>query len=149
MIKMKKRGISPVVATVLLISIAVVLAAIIFLWARSFIQEGGEKFGEPVSAACEDVNIRVGSSAGQITIQNNGNVPLWGIDINKISFGSVESYGEDLTAIGVGESATIDLPSGIDSGDEISVVPILLGDLEGSNQAFTCDSEFGVNLVVS
>ena len=42
-----KRAISPVVATVLLIVLVLILAAIIFLWARGFVGEQVEKFGEP------------------------------------------------------------------------------------------------------
>ena len=44
----KKRGLSPVIASVLLILLVLVLASIIFLWARGFIGEQIEKFGEPI-----------------------------------------------------------------------------------------------------
>ena len=46
-----KRGLSPVIASVLLIALVLVLASIIFMWARGFISEQIEKFGNPVELA--------------------------------------------------------------------------------------------------
>ena len=57
--KVNKRGLSPVIATVLLISIALVLAVIIFLWAKSFVGEAvsKEKYGR-IELACADIIFR-------------------------------------------------------------------------------------------
>lgn len=82
---MYKRGISPVVATALLLTIALVLASIIFLWARSFLGEQEQKFDEPVENACLDVNFQAEALAGnqKINIVNRGNVPLYGIEVRR------------------------------------------------------------------
>jgi len=60
---MGKKGVSPIIATVLLISIALVLALIIFLWARSFTSEQLQKFDEPVENACENVHFEAEADA--------------------------------------------------------------------------------------
>lgn len=40
-----KRGLSPIIATVLLIFLVLILASIVFLWARGFFSEQLEKGG--------------------------------------------------------------------------------------------------------
>ena len=81
MIEVGKKGLSPVIATVLLVSIALVLAVIIFLWARSFVAEQIEKGGRVVEMACEDVKFLAEAYSGQLMIENVGSVPLFGVEI--------------------------------------------------------------------
>jgi len=50
---------SPVIATVLLIALVLVLAAIIFMWARGFISEQIEKFGTPIEDLCDSVDFDI------------------------------------------------------------------------------------------
>ena len=45
----EKRGLSPVIATVLLVGIALVLASIVFLWAKNFIGEAVTKEGREIT----------------------------------------------------------------------------------------------------
>ena len=53
---MKKRGLSPVVATVLLIAIVIIIGLIVFLWFRGMTEETITKFGtENIRFACDDV----------------------------------------------------------------------------------------------
>ncbi|MBU0761307.1 MAG: hypothetical protein KJ858_06510, partial [Nanoarchaeota archaeon] len=65
----KRRALSPVIATVLLIAIALVLAVIIFLWARSFIGEGLEKDGRAIDKACENVVFNADASVSEVSIE--------------------------------------------------------------------------------
>ena len=59
MVKSNRRGLSPVVATVLLIMIVIIIAIIIFLWFRSLAKEAVTKdlgFGEEnIELVCDDV----------------------------------------------------------------------------------------------
>ena len=41
--KITKKGISPVIATVLLVLIVVILATVLFLWARTFVKNRSKK----------------------------------------------------------------------------------------------------------
>ena len=51
-----KKGVSPVIATILLIGIVIVIGLIIFLWLRSLTQEAVTKFDKNVELFCEDFN---------------------------------------------------------------------------------------------
>jgi len=72
-----KKAISPVVTTILLVMIAIVLALIILLWARGFIKETLMKFGEPIERACEQVNLQVSISGSELSVINQGSVPVY------------------------------------------------------------------------
>src|SRR3989344_1008376 len=161
MIAMKnKKAISPVIATVLLISIALVLAIIIFIWASSFITEVIQKNDEPVENSCDDIRFRAeaDSSAnngdGIIFVVNEGNVPLYGLEVNVKTRGGISSgtkeYDKTGKSIlsGSGENAEIDLKGSVDSGNELVLVPIILGEGKDGKVMHVCDSKFGVEVTV-
>jgi flagellin-like protein len=145
------RGLSPVIATVLLIAIAMVLAVIIFIWASSFISENVEKFGEPVENSCNNVMFRAEADESSIYIVNEGNVPLYGLEVNVRSKGGVSSAGLEYDETGksilsgAGSNAQIDLSgSNIKSGEELVLVPIILGESNDGKIMHVCDNQFGV-----
>lgn len=80
---MGKKGVSPVIATVLLIGLVVTLALVISLWFRGFTQETITKFGgENVQLVCNNVKFEASySSDGQIAISNTGNVPVFSFNV--------------------------------------------------------------------
>lgn len=143
-----KRGLSPIVATILLIALAVIIAVIIFLWARSVISEKIEKLDEPIERFCDQVALEASATGGEVTLVNRGNIPIYGVKIFKeTSLGSTEldeESGIDLLA-GLDTSIAVD---GIQSGDEIIVVPILLGETGVNKKPYVCDSDFGVSVNV-
>jgi len=112
----KKRGISPVIATMLLISIALLLAVIIFLWAKAFLDERIQKdLGggpEPIESFCKDVNIAAeafttdkvvtqcegilpqnNQGCSYVRVVNRGNIPVHGLEIREKASNSVKSVG--------------------------------------------------------
>ena len=144
-----KKGLSPVIASVLLIMLVLVLAMIIFLWARGFISEQIEKFGQPVEQQCGqmDYNIELLGSPGAYTIEgvNHGNVPIAYFDIKKVKGGSSEIKSFKFLQLGVDGT----LPNvGFDIGEmsdgsfpeKIIIYPVLLGNVKGkdSSKPFTC-----------
>lgn len=138
---MKKRGkkaVSPVVSTVLLIMIVVILAIIIFLWARSFIGEEIEKFEKPIGDVCRDVNLRASIEGGNLLLINRGNVPIYAIDIKKISAGTskVEQTVIDLDG-GSSQSQPLSITTGV---SEIVVIPVLIGKSGNTKKKFTCEN---------
>jgi len=152
--RMKKRGISPIIATVLLVAMSLVLAVIIFVWARTFIGEQAQKFEEPVEFACEDVNFDIDVlDDGTVDIINRGNVPLYGIDVREVGFGAVRSVEifEGVT-IASGETSRVNLgtdaEAGLESEDSVIAVPIILGEIDGETRAFTCDDIYGITTTV-
>jgi flagellin-like protein len=77
---MNKRGVSPVIATVLLIGIVIVIGLIIFLWLRGLTQEAVFKFDQNIELTCNDVKFSSSYSSGTLTISNTGNVAIYDIE---------------------------------------------------------------------
>ena len=147
---MNERGISPVIATVLLVSIALVLAAIVFIWAQAFFVEKITKSGETLETVCGRVNIAVDLQGTTLKVQNNGNVPLAGIDLKKISAGSTEDVAVATKPILPGQSKDFDISSsGVNSGQDLLVVPKLLAQSTKQQEVtVACDNNFGKQVSV-
>ncbi|MBI2631982.1 hypothetical protein HYW75_03190 [Candidatus Pacearchaeota archaeon] len=169
----EKKGLSPVIATTLLILIAIIIAIIILLWIKQFIGEKAEKNlgGGPVDleSVCKDVvfdadaKIAVNTEDPNkkdlvIHVGNKGNVPIYGIEIRKKSLTSVSSVGAVNTlhlnlAITSGEDEDMKLlkidTGKINVGDNFIIVPIVLGENNKAKKAFVCGEEFGIAAVVA
>lgn len=88
MLKMKKRrlkrkGISPMVATVLLIGFIIAIILLIFLWGKNYIEELAEKRGllAEKQQECTRVSLDVVKScwsggSGEIVIKNKADIPV-------------------------------------------------------------------------
>ncbi len=147
---MKKRGLSPIIATVLLISLTLIIAVIIFISAKSLISEKLLKFGEPIENSCERVNFNAEPiySEGKINFVNRGNVPIYGIEIKKKNEGSVKIVKSFSKTIKTGETIALDLPNDLSQGEDIILTPILLGETKDSKQPYTCDNAYGITTKV-
>lgn len=161
-----KRGLSPIIATLMLILIAVILAALIFWWVRQFVQEGVTKNigggDEPISNFCSQVEFTADASVSggilSLTIENTGQVPIYGLEVEKQGFASTTVLGEevDLESLGVTPGDTYKFSAsdygagGIPSvGDNINLVPVLLGQGSSSEKAYPCTSTSGLTVKVS
>ena len=152
---MKKRGISPVIATVLLIAIVLVIALIVFMWFRGLIQEANTKFdGENIELACDDIlfEAEYDDSAGEIAIQNLGGiVPIYEIKLKIIKTAGYDTKNlkdiSDWPEIGLNPGGTFsgDISSVITSEvNEIILIPVLLG----RTGNFDCGEQYGVKILV-
>lgn len=157
---MKKKGLSPVIATLLLVGLALTLAIIIFLWARSFVGERLQKDNQNIENRCEDVSFVAeilddGVGGKIIWVTNDGNVPLYGVEIKKKkTLGEITSLQTIEQSVLKGETKDISVPSEIvgelESGSQIIVSPVLLGALSsGQMRSFVCDSKYGEEITVS
>lgn len=156
---MSKRGVSPIIATVLLIVIVLVLGAIIFIWARGFISESATKGDRVVESSCEDVRfeVQIAQSASQcnggsaIDINNIGNIPIYGIKVLQYedNTGSVEVIDESFESgtVKVGQSSYACLGFGVNSGDKFRVIPKLLAEKEERKITYTCPEKDGQTVV--
>tara|TARA_Y100000310_G_C20591526_1_gene768309 strand:- start:578 stop:997 length:420 start_codon:yes stop_codon:yes gene_type:complete len=118
-----KRAISPVVATVLLITIGIIVVAIIFIWARGTISDVDSKFGTPLNQVCNDLNIDVSvSSSGMVNVVNRESRYAIEDIILRDSGGGLKDCG--IGPISPGGSDSIDC----DSSDVEAVIPVLKGD---------------------
>jgi flagellin-like protein len=146
----KKRGLSPVMATILLIAIAVVLAVIIFLWARNFLEESITKNDRKVEQSCEDVFFKAEAYGGNLYVENTGTIPIYRVEMQlKRVFGDVTQIPAwSGTGIAQGETEDAPLPPEVESGDTIVVIPILLGETDTQKKPHPCDESYGVEVTV-
>ncbi|MFH1307332.1 MAG: archaellin/type IV pilin N-terminal domain-containing protein [archaeon] len=131
-----KKGVSPVIATVLLIAIVIVIATIIFLWARGFIKESIMKQDKPDYQACREINLETAINNDKLEIVNRGNIPVYIIDINMREGGTVYRQTEKIE-LGQGEAKVISDSEGphgdFSAYSEVELVPAILG-LRGSTK---------------
>ena len=155
-----KKGLSPVIATTLLVLMTVIIAVLIFVWVKSFFGEeikknlGGED--ELIQNFCERVQFTADVTvSGTITIQNSGEVPIYGIEVKKEGLGSMKSLGiarsrDGGTKSGDTEELIYSLGENtIVAKNNLVLVPILLGTTNEAKKSYPCDSKFGVKVVVS
>lgn len=141
----RKKALSPVVATVLLIALVLVLAAIIFLWARGFISEQIEKMGQPAENICEQISFEIeyipdqGSNTIGIDIRNTGNIYIREFDIKKITGGNSETESFSIS-VAPGEAIPAHSLTITGNPDEIIIYPKITGSVKGKNinKPFTC-----------
>jgi len=158
---MKKRGISPVIATVLLIAIVLVVALIIFLWFKGLTQEaitknlgGGE---QNVDLVCNDVDFDASYSNNELFISNVGTVPIFnmkvkiptssGGDYETKDLGGTNGIDENYAywpnkGLNQGGTFSIDISGeSINSGTTITLIPVLLGKSNEGQKTFVCDEK--------
>ena len=138
-----KRGISPVVASVFMILLVMVLASIIFLWARGFVGEQIDKFGTPIEDSCAKVDLSINMYDNELEVLNRGNVDVRNLNIKRIHEGNSEVT---LFASQIDSGATargfvnLEMEDGMTMPDEIIAYPVLVGNVQGNerNNVFTC-----------
>ena len=138
-----ERGLSPVVASTLMILLVLVLAAIIFLWARGFLGEQIEKFGNPIEQSCSSVDFKAELNGEQLEIINRGDIDIRHLDIKLTDFdGNSEVRRFDFSVDAGGEGVTKEIRLKINDKDPIETIiyPALIGNIKGksSNKVFTC-----------
>jgi len=128
----KKRGVSPVIASVLLIGMVVVIGLIIFLWLRGLTQEAVVKFDKNVELVCADLKFDTEYSGNKLTVSNIGNVAIYEIKVKMIQDKSFDTQNiKTLTSkwpsagLNPGRvfSENININAGIDS---LVIIPVLI-----------------------
>ncbi len=158
---MKKKGLSPVIASVLLIAIVVVIALIIFMWFRGISEEAITKFGDKnVKLVCGDVKFEATYSNDFLSISNTGNVPIYNMNVRILSPGAHTTDNLKAPKIlgendwpgsgglnqGAAFSAQITIPGG---ATEINLIPILLGKSDKGEEIYECEDRYGFKISLS
>lgn len=151
--KKEKKGISPVIATVLLIAIVVVIGLVLFLWFKGMTEETITKFsGTNIKLVCNDVEFDASYSAGRLSILNIGNVPIFAMKIKISEYGShktkdLRDLTEDWPESGLNQGGTFsgDI-SEVESGDKITLIPVLVGTSEKGKKTFVCEEAHGLEV---
>jgi len=151
----KKRAISPVVTSLLLIGLVIVITSVIFLWFRGIVEEGVTKFGKNIKLVCEDVEFEASySSSGMISIVNIGNIPLYRLNIRYGSGGNFQT--KDLKDIaagwpdkGLNQGGTFSGSIGnvVGNSEKITVLPILIGTSGSGKKTFICEGQYGKEVI--
>jgi len=154
---MEKKGLSPIIATLILVSVAVVLAVIIFIWARGFMTDQTLKFDRPIQNVCEDIQFsaeaRLDNGELLVSVVNEASVPLYGVEVRKKSFASIEPLNDGAKQFsgslneGSDEEVSIDAGSEVESRDELLVVPIIVGESGNIKKSFTCDTGEEISVI--
>lgn len=101
--KIGKKGISPMIATVLLIGFVISIILLVLLWGKGYIEELAEKRGILAEKQQECTNIQLevpkacwsGHNITEIVIRNKANIP-----IHKFVFRAVGAKGEPVEVTG-------------------------------------------------
>ena len=146
--KIEHEGISPIMATILLVCIAAVAFVFVFMWSKGFSQESVLKFNEPIQNSCPKVSFdaSISENGQEIYINNIGKVPIYGFNVETISRG--QSYVKFVRPadgnVFAGESDSLAMNLG--SAEKASIIPALLGEgkSSGSSMMYVCETNVKV-----
>ena len=153
----KKQGISPVIATVLLVAMVVVIGLIIFLWFKGITEEAVTKFGgRNIELVCEEVEFLSDySAAGILSVSNMGNVPIFGMKARISKQGGHETLNiGDLSVgwpeIGLRQMGTFsgNLMEEFAGAEQILLIPVLMGTSTEGDQTHVCEDKYGQDLII-
>ena len=143
----EKRGVSPVIATVLLISIALVLVMIVYVWAAGFIAESVEKNGQIIDYSCDAVKFEAEADGSKVYVTNKGNIPLHGFQIRVRDFASSKVQQVQTDDISVGDTEIYDFSAEV--GKELELIPILLGESDSVAKSYICPDKNSITIEVA
>ncbi len=149
---MKKRcirsnkGLSPVIATVLLIMLVFVLFALIFLWMKGLISEQLEKNEQAIENICPSVNFQIDlvDENSYLEVINRGSVNIYNLEIKMSDYkGDSKLYDlEEILSVSIGETKKQEVAFDMNGAPpkKITVYPVLLGSIKGgmTNKPYTC-----------
>ncbi len=149
-----KKGLSPVVTTILLVALVIIIALIIFFWLRGFIHEPITKFSKNIELSCKDVAFSASYSPGTIQITNNGNVPIYDFQVRITN--KNKGYSEEFlrnetgsswpkTGLNQGEAFSGTL-AGASGATKIFLSPVLIGNTKEGRGKYICGDQYGQNI---
>jgi flagellin-like protein len=146
-INISRKGVSPLIATVLLIALTIAAFLAIFAWSKGFIKEQVEKNGQLVDTQCQSIAFDAIMQGNTVYVTNKGNVVVYGFNIRGEKDGTTKLFflRTESGKLGIGEVDNLDLSSVPTIGDysKISLIPVLLGrgTNSGTGKLFTCPQE--------
>jgi len=154
----KNRGLSPVIATVLLVSIVVVLALVVFLYFRGTVDQAVIKIGKNINIVCqEDIKFSASYSGTPKTLQiiNNGDVAIYDFKVRIITGGDYNSVSlkeiSDFNSEGLNQGGTWNSQTSISNfngADELLLIPVLIGTTSDGQVVYECDSSTGMEVIL-
>ena len=156
---MRKKGVFPVVAAMLLIVLVIIMAATIILWSKGITETitGGSVTlqGKNIALTCNDVIFEFSYTEGKLYLKNPGNVPIYGMKFIISSDGSYETQDiKDLTpnwpedGLNPGKAFSDSITFDADV-NEVVLIPVLIGKTSsGKEIEYVCERA-GYNLLIN
>ena len=138
------------IATVLLISIVIILGLIVFMWFKSIAQEAITKFDKNIELVCDDVDFDASYSAGVLYLSNVGSVPIHNMKLKLERDRGHDT--NDLGGSGLNQGGTVTKEIGsedwMEGVEKVKVIPVLIGSSNSGQRAFVCDERYGVGVEI-
>ena len=150
-LKMKsKRGVSPLIATVLLIAFAVALGAVVMNWGRAQLEPQNQE------GICSEIEItmeRIGerpnicfNNENEVIflLRNNGNVPVQKFRITLISNQPINPFNErvyEIVESGETKRLVLDYPEDFGDIEKIRITPIYIKDINNPLSEQICNDK--------
>jgi flagellin-like protein len=152
----KKKGLSPIITTVLLIALTIVIIAVIFLWFKGMVQEGVTKFGKNIQLVCNDVLFEATYESGTLNLVNTGNIPLYSVDVKISDSGGYQTRSiKDFSSSGwpseglkQGSAFSGNIGSQMTNPTELEIFPVLIGTSTSGKKTFTCGGQYGQTITL-
>jgi flagellin-like protein len=151
----KKKGVSPVIATTLLIAMVVVIGLIVFLWFRGFTEEAVTKFGgQNIKQVCGQVQFDSSYSGGIIFLSNEGRVPIYSVKLKVEKPGNYQTLDitdiSDWPSTGLNQGGVFSAPveNFLSGATEITVIPVLRGTTKSGARTHICEEQYGEVIIV-
>jgi len=148
-----KKGVSPVVATTLLIVLVIVLAIIVFLWVRGFIEEPITKGNQNIKILCENVLFEAAYSESSeiLSINNVGNIAIYSFKLkvekdraeNIVDISEISTYDWPEFGLNIGGGISGEISSVSSGAQAITLIPVLIGTTGDEKKTYTCEDQYG------
>jgi flagellin-like protein len=136
-----RKGVSPLIATILLTALTISMFLGVFAWSKSFIKEQTEKLGGPIETACQQVIFDATLSGGYASITNKGNVVIYGFNAKAETGGTTKTkfMKTESGKVGGGEVDKLDV-SEYSTATHITLIPVLAGKgtKTGTGKLYVC-----------
>ena len=149
---MRKKGISQVISSVLLIALVITMAATIMIWSKGITERitGGSITlqGKNIALTCSDIVFDFSYTEGKLYLTNPGNIPIYGIKLRIYSDGNFETQDiKDLTPNwpedGLKEGGAFSDSITFDADvNKVVLIPVLMGKTNsGEEREYVCERE--------
>lgn len=154
--KRSVRGVSPVVATVLLVAITIIIALIVFLWFRGLKGETCIKLDQNIELVCRDVEFFADYNNGELYVSNTGNIPIFGMKVKieeLTGFTTLDLISKGWPGIGLnqGNSFSVSISAEAATAESITLIPILMGSCgsDGDKTYVCAERDYGYKININ
>jgi len=149
---MRKKGIAPVISSILLITLVITIAAAVIFWSKGTIESitGGSIIleGQNIALTCGNVVFESSYTDGKIYLTNPGNIPIYGMKFRIYSDGSfktqdirdlIPNWPENGLREGKAFSDSIIFNANV---NKVVLIPVLIGKTSsGEEREYVCEKE--------